>query len=313
MRSYLTRLAAASVLLVAIFACSEATSDSDGPSPGASSGTSGAAPAPTGTTPPAPSGAPDTGAPAPGVNVELTTETMEFGGRTRNYLLAKPVDYDASRSYPLVMSFHGNPGIAENMAKYIPFDAASKKEAIIVYPQAMNEAWDLYTPTDDNADMYWIEALPAEIAKKVNIDTARVFGFGYSGGGFFLPQFTCRFGGVFKAISVNAGGGPDEEQMGYGKHANGCYVCPGGPVPIIVTHGAKDTEVVPESGDFTKTCYATTNGCGSSVSPASPAPCETYDGCPADKPVKWCLIADLGHGVWPQAVAEAWAFFKSLP
>ena len=101
--------------------------------------------------------------------------------------------------------------------------------------------------------------------------------------------------------------------MGYGKHDNGCYVCPGGPVAILVTHGADDGEVVPESGEFTKTCYATTNGCGGSTSPTTPAPCETYDGCPADKPVKWCLIPGQGHGPWPNAVAEAWAFFQSLP
>ena len=312
MRLLLMRLAPVGALVVAIFACSDKTSTTDN---GSSSGDSGATPAPTGTSPPSSSGDTPDGSPPPppSPDVVVTTETMEFGGISRKYLLGKPVDYDPAKSYPLVMSFHGNPAVAEDMVKFMPFDSASKKEAIIVYPQALNTAWDLYTPTDSNADMHWIEALPAEIAKKVNIDTARIYGFGYSGGGFFLPQFTCRFGGVFKAISVNAGGGPDEAQMGYQKHANGCYVCPGGPVAIIVTHGAEDGEVVPASGDFTKTCYATTNGCGGSASPAAPAPCETYDGCPTDKPVKWCLIPGLGHGVWPNAVAEAWNFFKSLP
>lgn len=307
MRFFLVRVAGAVALVVAAFACSSGStggSREDGP-----------ATAPTGSPPTGSGGSNGASGAQDGTserNVTITTETMDFGGATRSYLLAKPVDYDAKRSYPLVLSFHGNPGRAENMARIIPFDAVSKKEAIIVYPQALNGAWDLYTPTESNSDMYWIEVLPAEIAKKVNIDPLRVYGFGYSGGGFFLPQFTCRIGGVFKAISVNAGGGPDEEQMGYGKHDNGCYVCPGGPVAIIVTHGGKDTAVVPESGDFTKTCFATTNGCGETVSPSAPAPCETYDGCPADKPVKWCLIPDQGHGVWPNAVTEAWAFFKSL-
>jgi polyhydroxybutyrate depolymerase len=311
MRLFLVRLATAAALLVAVFACSDKTAGTGAAASGSSGGDSGAIPAPTGTTPSGSSGSPDSSPPPPEVNV--TTETMEFGGLTRKYLLAKPADYAASKKYPLVMSFHGNPATAEDQANGIPFHPASKNEAIIVYPQALNNAWDLYTPTETNADMYWIEALPAEIAKKVNIDRSRIYGFGYSGGGFFLPQFTCRFGGVFKAISVNAGGGPDEALMGYGTHPNGCYVCPGGPVAIIVTHGAEDPEVVPASGDFTKTCYSTTNVCGTSTSPAAPAPCEAYDGCPTDKPVKWCLIPGLGHGVWPNAVAEAWAFFKSLP
>lgn len=315
MRSFFVQLAAASALvIVSVTACSDKSTTGGGPADSSGS----VEPGSSGETPSGSSGTSGTSGtpnnpPGPEVHVELTTETMDFGGRTRKYLLARPVDYDAGKSYPLVISFHGNPGIAENMAQGIPFDAASKKEAVIAYPQALHDAWDLYTPTDSNADMYWIEALPAEIAKKVNIDDSQVFGFGYSGGGFFLPQFTCRFGGVFKAISVNAGGGPDEPEMGYAKHANGCYVCPGGPVPIIVTHGGQDAEVPPSSGEFTKACYATTNGCGTTTSAASPAPCETYDGCPADKPVKWCLIPAQGHGVWANAVAEAWAFFKSLP
>jgi len=48
--------------------------------------------------------------------------------------------------------------------------------------------------------MNFIAALPDEIKTKANVDTTRVLGYGYSGGGFFLTQFTCRFGGIFKAI-----------------------------------------------------------------------------------------------------------------
>lgn len=258
-------------------------------------------------------GAPDTGGP-PQPFVTVTNETMQFDGETRSYLLARPTDYETVKSYPLVIAFHGNPGTAAGLAQILPFDAVSEREAIIAYPQALENAWDLYTPTDANVDMGFIQALPAEIkAKKANIDTARVYGFGYSGGAFFLTQFTCRFGGVFKAISVNAGGGPDEEQMGYGQHPNGCYVCPGGPVPIIVTHGGADTEVVPASGDFTKSCYGTYNGCSGTLTATTPSPCQQYVGCSSGRPVKWCLIPGLGHGIWSEATKEAWAFFKAAP
>jgi polyhydroxybutyrate depolymerase len=238
---------------------------------------------------------------------------MTFASKLRTYLLATPTDYDAAKSYPLVLSFHGNPGQAEDQAKYLPFDSVSGKAAIIAYPQGDDSNWDLYTPTDDNADMTWIAALPDEIASKRNIDKTHVFGFGYSGGAFFLPQFTCRFGGIFKAISVNAGGGPDEEQMGFEQYDNGCYKCPGGPIAAIITHGASDTTVLPSSGEFTHTCYATFNGCSDTLSPSAPAPCQQHDGCPADKPVKWCLIPGQTHAAWSQAMSAAWGFFTSLP
>jgi polyhydroxybutyrate depolymerase len=305
------------LLLVAVFACSGEST----PSPGASNGTPSGSSGGDGDTPPANGGSsgssgttPTPDGNAPETFVTVTNETMEFDGTTRTYVLAKPVDYDASKTYPLVIAFHGNPGLATGMAQNLPFDPASKKEAVIVYPQAASDSWDLYTPTQYNADMYFIEALPAEIkAHKANIDESLVFGFGYSGGGFFLTQFTCRFGGVFKAISINAGGGPDEQQMGYDQYENGCYVCPGGPIATLVTHGENDGEVTWDSGDFTRKCYATTNGCGESLSAITPAPCETYDGCPTGKPVEWCLIPGLGHGVWSNAVEESWKFFKSIP
>src|SRR4051812_36345566 len=36
--------------------------------------------------------------------VTVTSETMEFGGKTRKYILAIPKSLDTSKSYPLVLS-----------------------------------------------------------------------------------------------------------------------------------------------------------------------------------------------------------------
>ncbi|HVJ89566.1 MAG TPA: hypothetical protein VM580_07155, partial [Labilithrix sp.] len=203
--------------------------------------------------------------------VTITHETMVVGDTTHSYLLALPPGYDPNRTYPLVLSFHGNPGTAVGMAGALPFDTVSKRGAVIAYPQGQGNNWDLYTKTASNADMAFIQALPAEIQSKANIDLSRVFGFGYSGGGFFLPQFTCRFGGIFKAIAVLSGGGPDEPEMNFGKYPNGCYKCPGGPIPALVMHGKADPEVTWDSGDFTHACFATFNGCQSTLSATTPS------------------------------------------
>ena len=245
---------------------------------------------------------------------------MDFGGASRHYILQTPNTYDASRTYPLVMVFHGSPGNAANMAKDLPFDAASDGQAIIVYPEARSPSaaggnfdWDLYTPTQTNADMSWIVALVDELRSKVNIDASKVLAFGFSGGAFFTTQLACRVGGLFKAIAINSGGGPDEAQMGFEKRSNGCYVCPGGPVATLVVHGQVDEQVPVSSGAFTAYCFASTNGCGESTKAASPAPCEAFEGCPADAPVRRCFIPNQKHTVWPSATAEAWSFFRGLP
>jgi polyhydroxybutyrate depolymerase len=304
-------LPGAALLLIAVFACDDGATDGSSSSGDPSFGTSSGQASSSGD---GSSGNGSSGNSKPKETfVVATEETMEHGGRTRRYILAKPKDYDENKSYPLVLSFHGNPGTHDGMANGLPFDSASKGEAVIAYPAAASGDWDIYTPTDSNADMNFIRALVDEIKGKVNIDGDRVFAFGYSGGGFFITHFVCRFGGVFKAISVNAGGGPDEEQMGYDQRDNGCYICPGGPIATLVTHGANDTEVETASGEFTATCFASTNECGGSRSATTPEPCELYDGCPDDKPVKRCIIPGLGHGPWRDAMKEAWAFFESLP
>ncbi|HVH45815.1 MAG TPA: PHB depolymerase family esterase [Labilithrix sp.] len=308
MRALFARLAGAAIFVLSALACTEETAKSpasaDGGTtkgPSSSSGSTSSGSPPDATVPPRE------------IFVDVSNETMEFGGKTRSYVLGKPKNYNANKAYPLVLSFHGSPGAATAQAAGLPFDSVSKAAAVIVYPQAATENWELYAPNETNPDMGWIHALPDEIATKANIDKSKIFGFGYSGGGFFLAQFTCRFGDVFKAISINAGGAPHEPEMGYGKHDNGCYQCPGGPVATIVTHGAADPEVEPGSGEFAKTCFATFNGCGDTLSDTTPAPCQQVDGCPADKPVKWCLIPGQGHGPWAQAMTEAWSFFSAVP
>lgn len=316
MRVFLTRIATLSLCVAAFFACSKGASNNN---PGDDGGTFGDDDDDDSVSPPDGKGKDGSAdgnvvPPPEEVHVTLTNETMDFDGKTRSYILGMPKTYDANKSYPLVLNFHGNPSTAAAEAAYLPFDSVSKEDAIIAYPQATDGSdWDLYTETDSNLDMKWIHGLPQEIATKANVDTSRVFGFGYSGGAFFLAQFTCRFGDVFKAVSINAGGGPDEPNMGYATYDNGCYQCPGGPVAVLVTHGDSDPQVEPASGKFTKSCFATFNGCGDSLTDTTPSPCQLVDGCPADKQVKWCLIPGLGHAAWDKAMAEAWTFFKAQP
>jgi polyhydroxybutyrate depolymerase len=288
---------------------SSSSSGSSGTDPGTSSGNPSSSGG--GTSGGATSGGPP---PAPKI-VDVSDQSFTFNGQNRIYVFAKPKTYDASKAYPLVLSFHGNPGDAHSQAGGLPFESASGSDAIIAYPQALSAdsgafSWDLYTAVDDNADMNFIKALIDDIASKANIDKTKVLGYGYSGGGFFLAQYGCIFGGVFKALSINAGGGPD--QLSYSKRDDGCYVCPAGPIPTIVTHGQTDSEVPVDSGIFTAACYADGNGCGTTRTATTPAPCELFDGCPATAPVKRCIIPNQGHGPWSESMNQAWAFFKAL-
>jgi polyhydroxybutyrate depolymerase len=246
--------------------------------------------------------------------VDVTRFTANLAGRERIYWVAKPKSYDPDRSYPIVFSFHGNPSNADAPIHDTPFDRVSKEDAVIVYPQAVTEAgpgifdWDIYTPTETNADMNGIAALVSEVKKNVKSD--KVYGFGNSGGAFFVVAFACRFD-VFDAISTNAGGGPEEQQAGFPQREDGCYVCPGGPLPVLVTHGLLDTQVDPAGAAYTRDCYAATNGCLDRTIDIAPSPCKKYEGCAGGNDVVACMVPTQDHGLWKEALAVSWDFFRA--
>ena len=290
-------LACAALGCLLLFSCS--SESSSGTDPGADGG--GGTDSPTG--PDGSGGEGGGGEEKPPPVTTTTTETFTFGEAERKYVLSVPIDYDANRAYPLVMELHGNPGTAEFMLSTYPFEGVSQKDGIVVYPNALGRDWDLFTATDTNPDMRYLEAVVDEVAGKYNIDRGRVFGTGWSGGGFMLSQYVCRLPGLFKAVAINAGGAPAEEDT----------PCQAGQTAVLVTHGETDGVVVVGSGTWAAQFWATHNGCGGSQSDTTPSPCKAYDGCPANAPVHVCIVPGQGHPQWSEAHAAAWAFFNALP
>lgn len=258
----------------------------------------------------------DSGA-APPVSdkVDVTTETIDVEGTAREYVLAVPKELERGRAYPLVLVFHGDGGTGPGMRTSHTFDVASGDEAIVAYPTGIDQGWDIQTPSATNRDIKLVEALVGALSKKYVVDESRIFGAGYSSGAFLVNKIACRKTGFFRGIVSHAGGAPHEEDdPDATQWPSGYTKCAGqtGGVAALIVHGDADTAVTPDSGDFSAVYWAALNGCQETRSDAAPAPCQTFDGCPTDKPVRWCLVPGLGHTVWEKGAAEGWAFMKSL-
>ncbi|MBX3207383.1 MAG: prolyl oligopeptidase family serine peptidase [Labilithrix sp.] len=259
---------------------------------------------------------PDGGGVEPGGDkVTVTTESIDVDGRAREYVLAVPKALDAERSYPLVLVFHGDGGTGPGMRTFHTFDAVSGDEAIVAYPTGIDRGWDIDTATASNRDIKFVESLVASLASTYKIDAERVFGTGYSSGGFLINKIACRKTGFFRGIVSHAGGAPYESSdPGASQWPNGFTKCDGqtGGIAALIVHGDADGAVTYDSGEFNATYWASINGCQDSRSDTAPAPCKKHDGCPAGKPVLWCLVPGLGHTVWDQGAKEGWAFMKAL-
>ncbi|MBX3189997.1 MAG: dienelactone hydrolase family protein [Labilithrix sp.] len=250
----------------------------------------------------------DASAPADGEapsKVDVTNETVDVDGRPRDYVLAVPKTYAASRSYPLVIAFHGDGFNGPSFRNYFRIDNETGDDAIVTWPTGND--WDLFTDYDVNNDQKLVEAVILAIKSKYNVDDAKIWGVGYSKGGFLASEIACHKPGLLKAMAIHAGGAPQEPNG-----ANGYPLCPSAiGLPVLVSHGTLDPQF--GGGDYAANYWALVAGCGDTRSATTPSPCQKHDGCPASSPVLFCPVDGLRHvPLWSEAAKVSWAFFTSL-
>jgi polyhydroxybutyrate depolymerase len=235
-------------------------------------------------------------------------QSIDVDGTKRTYDLFVPSSYDGTKGLAVVFVLHADTGIT--LRPYLNIEQVSAGKAIVVYPYGQ-PGWDL-SAMAVNPDVAFMEKLRTSLEESYCIDTDRVFGFGYSQGGFLANMIACYRGpSVFKAIAVNSGGlyAPDGEEAKYDD--NGNLVCPQAPVPALVIHGTHDNQVsYKDNGIGASNSWAAMNGCSDKTIPFSPDPCVEHSEC-ASNPVVFCSV-DMGHTLWSGAATAAWSFFSKL-
>lgn len=237
-------------------------------------------------------------------------KTISVWGTTRSYVLSVPQGYgELPQSWRLVFAFHGGGGTGANLRGYYDTDQRfAEKNAIVVYPDARDGNWDLDSPSDQNPDIAFFDALLAEIGNHACIDASRVFGVGFSNGAYFANQLGCRRGSVFRAIAPHAGGGPYGPGSSY--DAQGNLVCVGTPPAVKIFHAEDDYTVPISHADASINHWKWANGCQESTHGAAPSPCTAYDGC--GRPVEVCRYWGVGHSLWGEGAKATWDFFASF-
>ncbi len=244
---------------------------------------------------------------------DVTNETISVGSQSRSYVLVVPKPHDATRAYPLVLAFHGDGGDGPSFQRAFAFERASGDRAIVAYPSGLDRTWDHLSPAEENVDFAFVDALIGALVTRVHVDPTRVFGAGWSNGGFFVNQFACSRSGVFRAISSQSGGAPYEGE-GALEWKPGYPKCTDDQTGIasIHVHGTIDGTVTIDSGDFAAMYWAYVNGCDEAREPTTPSPCLLHQGCPSGKPVVFCPVDGMGHAIWSQAAQVSWDFFEHL-
>jgi polyhydroxybutyrate depolymerase len=242
---------------------------------------------------------------------------LQSGGRTRNYSVHTPANYNSATRWPLVLVIHGRLGTGAGMARIAHFDEFADSNGIIaVYPDGVDHSWADgrgTSPAERKGvdDVAFFAALLDKLEASYSIDPSRVYATGLSNGGFMSYDLACNLAARVVAVAPVAAtfSVPLSQQ---------CH--PARPISVLAIHGTDDPIVPYAGGDMKRgsggmilsakdsaKAWARLDGC--STNPAQdtlPAKSsegldthrEIYSGCQQNAAVALYSVVGGGH-TWP--------------
>jgi len=223
-------------------------------------------------------------------------QTVMIDSAVRSYLLVPPTPYDGNTPYPVVFAYHGSGGSGANFRAGVSFEAAADNQAIFVYPDGAGGIWDL---KNNGSDAKLFDSIMSSLTANWCVDSGAVFAIGFSYGGWAATQMARARPAAMRAVVSIEGGGPQGASNSDPA------------VAAMIIHGTNDTAEPLTAGQNSRDHFLQINGCGSTSSATSPAPCVAYAGCQPKKPVVWCQH-EGGHEIPAFTASAIWSFFSGV-
>jgi polyhydroxybutyrate depolymerase len=144
--------------------------------------------------------------------------SLQFGNRTRRYIVHVPPQATAGRPLPAVLSFHGGGGTGKGQQEYARTDGVADREGFLaVYPDGTGRlrrrllTWNAgsccgYARDHQVDDVGFVRALLDDLAQRTPLDARRVYATGLSNGGMMSYRLAAEAGNRIAAIASVAGG-----------------------------------------------------------------------------------------------------------
>ncbi|KAK3399503.1 Alpha/Beta hydrolase protein [Sordaria brevicollis] len=265
-------------------------------------------------------------APSPGCSKPATLRngqqlTTTINGKSRQYTLRVPDNYNPSNNAPyrLIFLWHQLGGSAQkiiqgedpNRGGVLPYYGLppldTNKSAIYVVPQGLNQGWG----NQNGEDVSFFDNMLQTVTEGLCVDTNLVFSTGFSYGGAMSYSLACSRPSKIRAVAVISG-----------SLLSGCS---GGnePVAYYAQHGTSDSVLNISGGRQLRDRFVRNNKC-SANNGGEPQPGQggrstrvEYQGCAQDKPVVWVVHGgdhnpsqkDSGSNE-PFAPRNTWEFFS---
>ncbi|KAF3912621.1 hypothetical protein AA313_de0209967 [Arthrobotrys entomopaga] len=238
------------------------------------------------------------------------TKSMTVNGKTRQYILRVPNNYNPNTPYKLIFAWHWLNGNMQDVVNggYYGMQSLASETAIFVAPNGINNGW----ANSDGEDVTFFDQMLQTVEGGLCVNQKKGFSAGWSYGGAMSFSLACSRASVIRAVAVLSGA-----------QLSGCN---GGndPMPYLGIHGTHDSVLDISLGRGLRDKFVRNNGC-TSQSPAEPAANSRthiktqYSGCRAGYPVTW-IAHDGDHTPSPTdgnsgsswAPAEIWNFFNQF-
>lgn len=264
----------------------------------------------------------------------LYTFATQHDGVTRTWKVFVPKNYQASVKYPTIFVFHGGGGSADSISNETRFNvAADNRNILLVYPNATEgvNKWntgprkDMKHDGSTADDSGFVRKVLADVTKRFNVDTKKIYATGFSNGGMFTFRMACEMADIFAAIAP----------VGSRLMDHPCE--PVRPVPMLFAVGDADPLLPFEGGPVSDTipsiikpkdtfksakvvldAWKNKNSCTDEsvvTFDKGDTTCETYNKCQPGAEITFCVVKDGGH-TWPggtyggfkkQSVEDAYA------
>lgn len=160
----------------------------------------------------------------------------------RRYLLSLPPSFDKTKSYKLLLAFHGSGSNSRQMHQMASF-ARYSDDYIVVYPQSKVEEWNEGCECNKPHrlgvdDLGFVDKVIADVSGKYAIESGEVYAAGFSQGGLFTQNLLCNRAETFKAIA--SVGAPMSKPL-----SQSCELTQ--PTSFMMVHGKADA-VLPYRG-----------------------------------------------------------------
>lgn len=153
-------------------------------------------------------------------NAKRCYENM--AGQLREWVEVIPSDYDASKSYPLILMLHGSNNDGPQMYDISRlWEVAEERKFIVLFPTSLRgkntyNAWNLYRnkPEDNgNPDPEFLLELIERYKKEYSVDSSRIYISGFSNGGGMTNYMAMNYPEIFAAAMPYSGAMKNDDYL----------------------------------------------------------------------------------------------------